>query len=92
MARAPITDANPTVAGMALRVARFQALRPAADDVDSHFPGCERTTCRVIGKIVRRGFLLGNYRRARRDTPLLVDPQGVSADAGHSDQPGGVPG
>jgi len=49
MARAPITDANPTVAEMASRVARFQALRPTADYVDSHIPGCERTTYRVIG-------------------------------------------
>ena len=48
-ALAPITDANPTVAEMEARVARFAALRPTADYVDSGIPGCERTTYRVLG-------------------------------------------
>jgi len=47
---APITDANPTVEEMARRVARFGALRPTADYVDSAIPGCERTTLRVLGQ------------------------------------------
>ena len=46
---APITDANPTVAEMESRVARFAALRPTNDYVDSGIPGCERTTYRVLG-------------------------------------------
>ncbi len=46
---APITDANPTVAEMEARVARFAALRPTGDYVDSAIPGCERTTYRVLG-------------------------------------------
>ena len=48
-ATAPITDANPTVAEMEARVARFHALRPTTDYVDAGIPGCERTTWRVIG-------------------------------------------
>ncbi|HYF58078.1 MAG TPA: cupin domain-containing protein [Burkholderiaceae bacterium] len=47
---APITDANPTVAEMEARVARFGALRPTDDYVDARLPGCERTTWRVIGE------------------------------------------
>lgn len=47
---APITDANPSVAEMELRVARFQKLRPTADYVDAGIPGCERTTYRVLGR------------------------------------------
>ncbi len=47
---APITDANPTVAEMEARVARFKDLKPTADYVDSGIPGCERTTLRVIGQ------------------------------------------
>jgi mannose-6-phosphate isomerase-like protein (cupin superfamily) len=46
---APITDANPTVAEMEARVARFAALVPTDDYVDAAIPGCERTTLRVIG-------------------------------------------
>jgi mannose-6-phosphate isomerase-like protein (cupin superfamily) len=46
---APITDANPTVAEMEARVARFRALRPTNDYVDSAIPGCERLTYRVLG-------------------------------------------
>jgi mannose-6-phosphate isomerase-like protein (cupin superfamily) len=46
---APITPANPTVAQMEERVARFQALIPTDDYVDSRIPGCERTTFRVLG-------------------------------------------
>jgi mannose-6-phosphate isomerase-like protein (cupin superfamily) len=46
---APITDANPSVAEMETRVARFRDLRPTADYVDSMIPGCERTTLRVLG-------------------------------------------
>jgi quercetin dioxygenase-like cupin family protein len=49
MATAPITDANPTVAFMESRVARFAALRPTGDYVDAGIPGCERTTYRVLG-------------------------------------------
>ena len=48
-ATAPITDANPTVAEMEARVARFRALRPTDDYVDSAIPGCERLTYRVLG-------------------------------------------
>jgi mannose-6-phosphate isomerase-like protein (cupin superfamily) len=46
---APITDADPTVEEMERRVARFAALRPTDDYVDSAIPGCERTTWRVLG-------------------------------------------
>jgi quercetin dioxygenase-like cupin family protein len=46
---APITDANPSVAEMERRVARFGALRPTDDYVDARIPGCERTTWRVVG-------------------------------------------
>jgi mannose-6-phosphate isomerase-like protein (cupin superfamily) len=46
---APITDANPSVAEMEARVARFRSLRPTSDYVDSAIPGCERTTYRVLG-------------------------------------------
>lgn len=46
---APITDANPSVAEMEARVARFRDLRPTDDYVDSAIPGCERTTLRVLG-------------------------------------------
>lgn len=49
-ATAPITDANPTVAEMEERVARFRALKPTADYVDAAIPGCERTTYRVLGR------------------------------------------
>lgn len=47
---APITDANPTVAEMEARVARFAALVPTDDYVDAGIPGCERTTFRVLGE------------------------------------------
>ncbi len=47
---APITDANPTVAEMEARVARFTRLVPTDDYVDSAIPGCERTTWRVLGQ------------------------------------------
>lgn len=47
---APITDANPSVAEMEARVARFRDLRPTDDYVDSAIPGCERTTLRVLGQ------------------------------------------
>ena len=47
---APITDANPTVAEMEARVARFRALQPTGDYLDSVIPGCERTTYRVLGE------------------------------------------
>jgi mannose-6-phosphate isomerase-like protein (cupin superfamily) len=49
MATAPITDANPTVAEMEARVARFASLTPTGDYVDAAIPGCERTTWRVLG-------------------------------------------
>ena len=48
-ATAPITDANPTVAEMQARVARFEGLRPTADYADAAIPGCERQTWRVLG-------------------------------------------
>src|SRR5688572_5671689 len=48
-ATAPITDANPTVAEMEARVARFRALRPTDEYIDSAIPGCERLTYRVLG-------------------------------------------
>ena len=48
-ATAEITDANPTVAEMEARVARFRSLRPTDDYLDAAIPGCERTTFRVIG-------------------------------------------
>ena len=46
---APITDANPTVAEMEARTARFTALQPTGDYQDAAIPGCERTTYRVLG-------------------------------------------
>ncbi len=49
MATAPITDANPALAEMEARVARFTALQPTDDYVDAAIPGCERTTYRVLG-------------------------------------------
>jgi len=48
-ATAKITDANPTVAEMEARVARFRALQPTDDYRDCAIPGCERTTFRVLG-------------------------------------------
>lgn len=51
MATAPITDANPTVAEMEARVARFASLAPTADYVDAGIPGCERTTWRILGAV-----------------------------------------
>lgn len=51
MATAPITDANPTVAEMEARTARFRALRPTEDYADAAIPGCERTTWRVLGEL-----------------------------------------
>ena len=51
MATAPITDANPTVAEMEARVARFARLVPTGDYVDAAIPGCERTTWRVLGNL-----------------------------------------
>jgi hypothetical protein len=47
---APITSANPSVAEMEARVARFKDLKPTDDYVDSAIPGCERTTLRVLGE------------------------------------------
>jgi len=47
--RAAITDANPTVAEMETRVARFASLVPTDDYVDAAIPGCARTTWRVLG-------------------------------------------
>ena len=49
-ATAPITDANPSLAEMEARVARFRTLRPTDDYVDALIPGCERTTYRVLGQ------------------------------------------
>jgi mannose-6-phosphate isomerase-like protein (cupin superfamily) len=46
---APITDANPSVAEMEARTARFDRLVPTPDYVDALIPGCERTTWRVLG-------------------------------------------
>ncbi|MDM0111296.1 cupin domain-containing protein [Variovorax sp. J22R133] len=46
---APITDANPTIAEMEMRVARFRSLKPTGDYVDASIPGCERSTFRVLG-------------------------------------------
>jgi len=48
-ATAPITDANPSVAEMEARTARFDRLVPTPDYVDALIPGCERTTWRVLG-------------------------------------------
>jgi mannose-6-phosphate isomerase-like protein (cupin superfamily) len=48
-ATAPITDANPSLAEMEARVARFNALEPTDDYVDAAIPGCERSTYRVLG-------------------------------------------
>jgi mannose-6-phosphate isomerase-like protein (cupin superfamily) len=47
---APITDANPSVAEMEARTARFDRLQPTADYVDAGIPGCERSTWRVLGE------------------------------------------
>jgi mannose-6-phosphate isomerase-like protein (cupin superfamily) len=49
-ATAPITDADPTVAEMEARVARFRDLAPTGDYIDAAIPGCERTTLRVLGQ------------------------------------------
>lgn len=46
---APITDANPSVAEMEARVARFRSLCETNDYVDAAIPGCERSTYRVLG-------------------------------------------
>lgn len=46
---APLADADPGVAEMAARAARFAALRPTADYADAAIPGCERSTYRVLG-------------------------------------------
>ena len=64
---APITDANPTVAEMEARIARFRALQPTSDYVDSAIPGCERTTYRVLGRqpaapLAAEGFHLNIVR------------------------------
>jgi quercetin dioxygenase-like cupin family protein len=48
-ATAPITDAEPSVADMEARVARFAALRETGDYADASIPGCERRTFRVLG-------------------------------------------
>ncbi len=48
-ARARITDANPSVAEMESRVARFHQPVPTDDHVDAGIPGCERSTWRVLG-------------------------------------------
>lgn len=48
---APITEANPTVAEMEARVARFRDLKPTVDYIDSAIPGNERTTLRVLGQV-----------------------------------------
>jgi mannose-6-phosphate isomerase-like protein (cupin superfamily) len=48
-ATAPITAANPSLAEMEARVARFKSLAPTDDYVDALIPGCERTTLRVVG-------------------------------------------
>lgn len=49
MATAPITDANPSVAEMEARVARFAALRPTSAYVDARIPGFERDTFTILG-------------------------------------------
>jgi len=49
-AMAPITDADPSVAEMEARVARFAALRTTDDYLDAGIPGCERSTYRVLGE------------------------------------------
>jgi glycosyltransferase involved in cell wall biosynthesis len=52
----------------------------------SHFkpvPDFMRITLRVIGKIVRAGFLWDNYRRARSEEPLLVDDTAAVPGSGH---------
>lgn len=49
MATAVITSANPTVAEMEARVARFHRLSPTDDYIDAKLPGYERTTWRVLG-------------------------------------------
>lgn len=47
---AQITEADPSVAEMEARVARFGRLVPTDDYVDARIPGCERTTWRVLGE------------------------------------------
>jgi quercetin dioxygenase-like cupin family protein len=47
---APITDANPSVAEMEARTARFHRLQPTTDYADAGIPGCERSTWRVLGE------------------------------------------
>jgi quercetin dioxygenase-like cupin family protein len=48
---APITDANPSLAEMEARTARFSRLQPTADYADAGIPGCERSTWRVLGEV-----------------------------------------
>jgi mannose-6-phosphate isomerase-like protein (cupin superfamily) len=71
LATAPITDANPTVAEMEARVARFARLEPTADYVDALIPGFERTTWRVIG--TRSPAESGAANKAAGDAPLAAE-------------------
>lgn len=44
----------------------------------SHFrslPDFTRIASRVVWRIVRAGFMIGNFRRVRREPALIVDPQ-----------------
>lgn len=58
---APVTSANPTVAEMEARVARFAALAPTADDMDAGIPGAERTTWRVLGDAPGAPLAAGSF-------------------------------
>lgn len=73
---APITDANPTVAEMEARVARFRNLKPTDDYIDSGIPGCERTTLRVLGQephapLAAEGFHMSIVRCESGKAPPL---------------------
>jgi RimJ/RimL family protein N-acetyltransferase/mannose-6-phosphate isomerase-like protein (cupin superfamily) len=60
-ALAPVTSANPTVAEMEARIARFAALVPTADELDAGIPGCERTTWRVLGDAPGAPLAAGSF-------------------------------
>ena len=72
---APITDADPSVAEMEARVARFATLRPTDDYVDAGIPGCERTTYRVIGAQPSEGSRIPGIRKwPEAYLPKIYDP------------------
>ncbi len=86
---APITDANPTVAEMEARVARFRALEPTDDYIDARIPGCERTTWRVLGEPPHAPLPPGVSRGFRNiaSEPALLLGMANGRDPGHINWP-----